>query len=169
MVARQKMDPGLVTIPAQEVIFHPHSFADDAGRLFNWNGQLFRGISYARTAFFGRLFREQIVQGLVERGLLIETEPTDLSVNGYGSVVRHRNVPFVSYPNEWCAAMLRDAALTIIELAIELTQRGLTLKDAHPWNVLFDSSKPVYVDLTSISPQQNEATWSAYDEFCRFC
>jgi hypothetical protein len=169
MLAIHKIDPGPVTVPAEEVIFHPHSFADDAGRLFQWNGQLFRGISYAHTAFFGRLFREQIVHGLIERGLLIETEETDLSVDGYEMVVSHRRIPFVSYPNEWCAAMLRDAAVTIIDLAIELTQQGLTLKDAHPWNVLFDSSRPVYVDLTSIAPQENEPTWSAYDEFCRFC
>lgn len=168
MLARQKIDRSLATIPDEEVNFHPHSFADDAGRLFHWNGQLFRGISYSHSAFFVRLFREQIVQDLVERGLLIETDPTDLSVNGYGIVVSHRSVPFVSYPNEWCAEMLRDAAVTILDLAIELTQRGLTLKDAHPWNVLFDSSRPVYVALTSISPQNKAPAWSAYDEFCRF-
>ncbi len=169
MVARSKTAPDSVTIPSEEMSFHPHSFADDAGRLFRWNGTLCRGITHAQAPFFGRLFREGVVQALVEQRLLIESEPTDRVLNGYAAVVRHRKIPFVSYPNEWCAAMLRDAALKIVDLMIELTQRGLSLRDAHPWNVLFDSSTPVWVDLASIAPQENEGTWSAYDEFCRFC
>ena len=156
-------------IPSKEVMFHPHSFADDAGRLFQWNGKLFRGINNARAPLYDRLFREGVLQTLIERGLLIETELTDLAVDGYAMVMSHRSLPFISYPNEWCPAMLRDAALTIIDLAIELGQWGLTLRDAHPWNVLFDFSRPVWVDLTSIAPQMNGSTWSAYDEFCRFC
>ena len=119
--------------------------------------------------FFARLFREGVIQDLIEQGLLIETEPTDLSVNGFSMILKHRSIPFISYPQEWCAAMLKDAALTIINLTIELAERNLTLKDAHPWNVLFDACKPVYVDVTSIAPQNSESNWSAYDEFCRFC
>jgi len=65
--------------------------------------------------------------------------------------------------------MLKDAALTILELAIALAERGLSLRDAHPWNVLFDWSRPVYVDLTSIMPDEHARNWRAYDEFCRFC
>jgi hypothetical protein len=65
--------------------------------------------------------------------------------------------------------MLRDASVALIDLAIELTRSGLALKDAHPWNVLFDAYSPVWVDLTSIIRQGHETSWPAYDEFCRFC
>ena len=169
LVAREKIDPGCVAIPSEEIIFHPHSFADDAGRLFQWNGKLCRGINYARAPLYDRLFREGVLQTLIDRGVLIETEPTNLAVDGYEMVMSHRRLPFISYPQEWCPAMLRDAALTIIDLTIELDQWGLTLRDAHPWNVLFDFSRPVWVDLTSIAPQKKGSTWPAYDEFCRFC
>lgn len=156
-------------IPYCEVAFHPHSFGDPDGRLFRWNGQLYRGISSERTPFFLELFRNGVIQRLVDQGLLIETEPTPLKLDGYEMVVRHRFVPFASYPEEWCPAMLKDAAITIIELLTELAKDGLTLKDAHPWNVLFDSYKPVYVDLSSIIPITDNSRWSSYDEFCRFC
>jgi hypothetical protein len=101
--------------------------------------------------------------------LLIESHLTPLSIEGYAAVVRHKYVPFTSYPQEWCAAMLKDAALTIVNLVIELESRGLTLKDAHPWNLLFDACKPVYVDLTSIVPLEGDTHWPAYEEFCNFC
>ena len=163
-----KTDWDEVEIPIGEVSFHPHSFADDAGRLFRWNGRFWRGINPSRASFFDGLFRGRVIQELVEAGLLIESNPTNFVLAGYPRVVSHRSVSFISYPNEWCADMLKDAARTILSLAIELTRRGLTLRDAHPWNVLFDWTRPVFVDLTSIAPSNGERSWSAYDEFCRF-
>src|SRR5678815_3981698 len=82
-------------------------------------------------------------------------------------VVRHRMVPFTSYPEEWCPAMLKDAALTLLDLLVELARCGLTLKDAHPWNLLFDRGRPVYVDLVSITPLVDER-WRNEAEFRRF-
>lgn len=157
-------------IPDCEVKFHPHSFGDHRMRLFRWNGEFYRGISAEGVPFFTKLFQDGVIQRLTKQGLLIDSEVTHLGIDGYEMVVRHRAICFTSYPNEWCAAMLKDAALTLIELAIELAQRGFTLGDGHPWNLLFDvdTCKPVFVDLGSILPIY-ESTWAAYDEFCLFC
>ena len=168
MVAREKIN-STVQIPLEQLTFHPHSFADDAGRLFSWNGELYRGITASQAPFYSRLLREGVLETMIEHGLLIETEPADLIVDGYATVVRHATVPFVSYPNEWPAPMLKDAALAMIDLALQLARKGLILKDAHPWNMLFRTTRPVFVDLTSIAPLRNESDWRAYDEFCRFC
>jgi hypothetical protein len=64
--------------------------------------------------------------------------------------------------------MLKDAALTIIDLELLLAKHGLTLQDAHPWNILFDGCRPLYVDFGSIVPAKDGDFWPAYDEFCRF-
>ena len=160
--------PGWISI--DEVSFHPHSIgADDCGRLFRWEGQLYRAISSKRAGFFEGLFNDGILQQLVERGLLIDTVPTDLKLDGYAMVVKHRSISYASYPQEWSATMLRDASVATIDLAIELAERGLTLSDAHPWNIVFDACTPVWVDLTSITRQEQPSGWRAYDEFCRFC
>src|SRR5215216_3422724 len=169
MQHQRRMDYHYGSIPPHEVRFHPHSFADTDGRLFWWRGDLYRGISAGRAPFYSKLLRDGVIQNLVQAGLLVDTQPSTLSVDGYDMVVRHNKVPFVSYPNEWCVEMFKDAALTILELEIELTKRGLTLKDGHPWNLLFNGCNPVYVDLTSIQATRDEAAWPAYDEYCRFC
>lgn len=157
-------------IPTCEIKFHPHSFGDPTIRLFQWNEQMYRGISSEGVTFFSQLFEDGLIQRLTEKGLLIESEITTLEVDKYELVVRHRYISFTSYPNEWCAAMFKDAALTLINLAMELAEQGFTLGDAHPWNLLFDidSGKPVFVDLGSITPI-NDSIWVVYDEFCRFC
>jgi hypothetical protein len=156
-------------IPEDEIRFHPHSFGDSDGRLFYWRGALYRAISIKRTSFFQQLLQDGAVKHLVSRGSLIESEPTHLAVKGYGLVVQHRPLPFLSYPGEWCAPMFREATLNLLDLEIDLSQQDLTLKDGHPWNIVFDAVNPVYVDLTSIETRERSLEWQAYDEFCRFC
>jgi hypothetical protein len=151
-----------------QIKFHPHSFGDPDGRLFWLEGGLYRAISSEKTSFFARLFEDGTVADLMSRGLLVGSQRTDLALDGYGMVLRHTAVPFVSYPNEWCAAMFKDAALMYLDLLKELIQRGLTLKDTHPWNLVFDGSRPVYVDMTSITTLTNHSSCPNYDKFCRY-
>ena len=156
-------------IPFDQVTFHPHSYADPAGRVFLWKGQLYRGIRSEWAPFFRRLLQSGVLKELVDHGLLIDTEPTALTIDGFEMVVRHRYVPFTSYPEEWCGAMLRDAALTILDLVAELAKHDLSLKDGQPWNLLFDAGRFVYVDVSSIIPARGADDWPGYDAFCRFC
>jgi hypothetical protein len=162
-------DPARRRVPADQVVFQPHSFADPGGRLFTWRGELWRGLRGEAAQLLGRLLADGSLERLSERGLLIETTATDLELVGFDRVVAHRRLPFVSYPQEWPALMLQQAALLMLQLARELALVGLTLKDAHPWNVLFDGCLPRWVDLTSIVPASPTSPWPARDEFERFC
>ena len=158
----------MTKIPTAEIVSHPSSFADPNGRLFWWQGQLYRALADVRAPLYRRLFAEGTVTKLVDKGLLVDTELTSLALDGSPLIIRHREIPFVSYPFEWSATMLRDAALAVIDMETELAQHGLTLQDAHPWNVLFDGPKPLNVDFGSIVPAADNALWPAYDEYCRF-
>ncbi len=156
-------------IPSDEVRFHPLSFQDEAGRLFHWRGDLYRGISAPAAPCLVRLLQGEAGKKLIAEGLLIETEVTPFALEGFDLVLRHRLLPFASYPFEWCSAMFKAACLTIINLAIGLTRHGLMLKDAHPWNVLFDGCQPIWIDLTSIIPANDSHTWLAEAEFYDQC
>src|SRR5581483_4744117 len=159
----------MTRLQAAEVTFHPHSFGDPDGRLFLWNEGVYRAIHHSAAAFFSSLLESELFARLASRGLIIGTQVSDLVLEGYDVVLAHNRVPFVSYPDEWSAPMLRDAAGLIVTLAQELASAGLLLKDSHPWNVLFDSTRPVYVDLTSIAPLGPAKGWIAYQEFCKYC
>ena len=157
------------TIPSNEISFHPLSFQDEAGRLFQWQGGLYRGISAGSAPFLAQLVQGDAVRDLIAAGLLVETEATPLALEGFDLVLKHRSLPFASYPFEWCAAMFKAAVLTIINLAIGLARHDLMLKDAHPWNVLFDGCRPVWIDLTSIVPGNGSRAWPAESEFYDNC
>jgi hypothetical protein len=155
-------------IPSAEITFHPHSYADPDGRLFWWNGQLHRAISREKAPFFKELFQNGTLRPLMDRGLIIASEPSDWLLDGYGLVLRHACVRFVSYPHEWCAAMFKDAALAYLDLVTELVRYGLKLKDTHPWNVLFECGRPIYVDVTSIRPLMPGAPYLDEAKFTRY-
>lgn len=65
-------------------------------------------------------------------------------------VLQHPRIDFISYPHEWCRSMLKDAARFHLRLSVLLSEYGLFLKDAHPWNILFSNSKFIFIDITSI-------------------
>lgn len=155
-------------IPAQEIKYHPLSWVDQSGRLFWWRGELYRSISDGRAPLYRKLFEDGLVRNLVQSGLLVDTTISDHTVTDGALLLKHRTIPFVSYPYEWCSLMLKDAAILVLDLELELNRKGLTLHDAHPWNVLFDGTRPRYVDFGSIVPLQETAIWPAHDLFCRF-
>ncbi len=136
---------------------------DAAGRLFWWNGSLYRAIKPEKSEFYRRLIEENVLQDLFGKGL-IETEIAPITLDGYELVLKHRPISFASYCMEWPFAMLKDAALLMCRLSIELFERGLILKDSHPWNILFDATTPVFVDWGSIANCQEKPNWP-YLEF----
>lgn len=160
--------PSQGPIPLTEIRFNPESYADPNGRVFVWRGQLYRGISAPRAAFYRSLFQQGIIQELIDQELLVKTELTDLTLEGYSLVLRHERVPFVTYPFNWCGEMLRDAGLRVVKLEQELCKQGLTLQDAHSYNVLFDGPNPRFIDFGSIVRMDPQAPGWPDDEFCRF-
>ncbi|MGI8437857.1 MAG: class I SAM-dependent methyltransferase [Chthoniobacterales bacterium] len=152
-----------------EVRFHPASYQDEAGRLFHWEGGLYRGISAASAPFLAGLVESAAFQKLVADKRLIETEIAPFAIEGFPLVLRHRRLPFVSYPFEWSGPMMKAASLAVIDLARALARADLMLKDAHLWNVLFDGSRPVWVDITSIVPLEGRKEWPAAAEFHDEC
>ena len=144
-------------VPISEVKFNDFSYRDPNGRLFERQGELYRGVNARFEALCRRLISEGIIEDLNSKGLLIDTQLTQLHLEGYSLVVKHRRIPFVSYGFEWSAGMLKAAALSILDLNLALAPHGLIAPDIHPANILFDGPNPVYVDFTAIEEVSGDA------------
>jgi hypothetical protein len=81
-------------------------------------------------------------------------------------VIRPERVPFVSYPFEWSFGQLKDAALLTLRLQKTAMQRGLSLRDATAFNVMFAAGRPVWIDTLSFEALRPGAPWIAYRQFC---
>lgn len=83
-------------------------------------------------------------------------------------VLEHQPVWFPSYPYEWPASMLHEAANLTLGLARALVEDGYGLKDATPFNILFEGVRPVFVDWPSIQPRDpRDPLWLAQTQFTR--
>lgn len=157
----------MTRLPVEEVAFHPHSFGDPAGRLFLWRGELYRGVRQEAAPFAAELV-QSVLPRLAENGLVPPTTLTDLSLEGFDLVLRHQQIPLAAYPTEWCAAMLREAALAYLDVLAELAELELGLKDVQPWNLVFDGHSPVFVDVMSIAPLNQTLPAFSEDRFRRY-
>lgn len=87
-----------------------------------------------------------------------------------GLVLEHERIPFPSYPHEWPAEMLQAASELTLDLATDLVDEGLGLKDATPYNVMFRGPEPVFIDLLSAELRDpHDPTWLPHAQFVRTC
>jgi SAM-dependent methyltransferase len=104
---------------------------------------------------------------LVAQGRLVASEV--ISPGGAETMVlRHPRISFQSYPWEWAPGLWLAAAELTLEMCSDLVQQGWLLKDATPLNVLFQGTRPIFVDLLSIERlDPHQPIWLAYGQFVR--
>ena len=128
-------------------------FLDPLGRVFEYEGEFYRAIYPHKIEYVQSLFERGIIDRLVQKGLIVETRITEFKLNGYGLILWHRRIPFLTRPEEWSRKFLRDAALCGIELNLELLPFGLGTIDFHCANIQQQGRcSPVWIDLGSICP-----------------
>ncbi|MEW5978886.1 MAG: hypothetical protein AB1898_24085 [Acidobacteriota bacterium] len=78
-------------------------------------------------------------------------------------VLRHRKIWFPSYPCEWPPELLYEAAELTLRTATLCLQEGFGLKDATPFNVLFEGGQPACTSCAnkpSFESRQTSADFS---------
>lgn len=163
---------------------HLPSFRDPAGRVIVAEGRVLRWISRTYRDDFeaflaSPVVRRRIVAGqIVSYHLLDSSEASELAAiyELTGSValadddlvLEHEPVAFLSFPYEWPPEMLEAAGQLTLELAENLLDDGLGLKDATPYNMLFRGSQPIFIDILSIERRDpHDPLWLPYSQFVR--
>ncbi len=104
---------------------------------------------------------------LVGRGLLVEHELVEMQAPGAFAVLKPRQVPFISYPYEWCFSQLKDAAVLTLRVARRALRYGMILKDASAYNIQFLDGQPCLIDTLSFDFYAEGEPWVAYRQFCQ--
>ncbi len=150
------------------------SFRDRDGRVYHFQGRIFRGLSESALENFRQLGEKTFYARLVTAGKVIGTEevpaeanplPADVQAQWAG-FLEHDPVPVISYPYEWTFSMLKAAASLQLHLVERAVSSGFTLKDATPYNIQFVNRKPVFIDIPSFEPLAQGEPWSGYRQFC---
>jgi hypothetical protein len=126
------------------------------GQVFEFQGEIFRCIYPDKVAFVRSLFDRGVVKRLIDDKLLVHTELTDHTTDGFGLVLKHEKVPCVVDATEWCLPVLQKAALLTLKLMRVLHEYDLTLVDGTVGNVsVMPGAEVLFHDFTSIVPFEN--------------
>lgn len=148
----------------------PGSFRDPHARVHNLDGRIFRVVKRAAQPAYEALQNTDFFQGMQLSGRLVESRKVanpglEGAVEG-DLILEHPRLPLISYPYEWPFAMLQAAALHHLDLQIDALEAGFVLSDASAYNVQFRSNEPVFIDVTSLRPYQQDEPWTAHHQFC---
>ena len=152
------------------------TFRDPAGQLLLAERYALRRVRAAAAdeacAFLGSALRRELEQSgdLVASEILDpETNPALDPLSSSGDFwLRHPRIDPISYPWEWTPAQWQAAAELTLRIAGKAIDAGWTLKDATPLNVLFQGSRPVFVDVLSFEKRDpHSSVWLAYGQFVR--
>lgn len=155
----------MITIPTLEIT-KPELHADTLGYTFVWNGHFLRGIYPESVDWAMGYFNSGFVKEVVEKGLMPKTWISDFKNEQFGLIIEHEMITPVLYATEWNSAMLKDAALMVLEIAEIGWKYGYNMVDCHKMNVMFYNNRPLYVDLGSFVPNEEGSTgWKPYFNF----
>lgn len=149
----------------------PGSFRDPSGQVYHLDNKIYRTINASAAAHYEFVRDSGLLAGLVDAGLLIESQEVGGEVLGAAAgtpsyVVEHPKLPFVSYPYEWSFQALKAAALLHLDLQLAALESGASLSDASAYNVQFLGARPVFIDLLSLRRYRDGEFWDAHSQFC---
>ena len=132
---------------------------DACGRVFDYGEHIYRGIFEDSKELAESYFSSGLLSKLEEKGLFPRTIKTNYFLKDYALILEHEKVGNLSYVYEWSFEMIKDAAILVLDVLDTATDYGFTLKDAHPYNIMFHNNRPVWVDLTSLVQGETLGNW----------
>jgi len=146
------------------------SFRDPSGFVFSREGTIYRQINHSYEENYALLMSSGLYDKLTQAEWLIPHTEVGLDYAATGDacqVIRPDQIPFISYPYEWCFSQLQDAALLTLDIQMLAVEHGLSLKDCSAYNILFHQGKPVLIDTLSFEKYREGQPWVAYRQFCQ--
>lgn len=148
--------------------YYARYFGDPLSRIFWRDGQLCIGVLPPHGKEAVRLLKSQVVAELFAEKLFAELLNEPIAVEGFEVAFQLACVPRITYWHEWSPKMWRAAALRMIKLLAKLAKHSFTLRNPHPWNLLFDGKQFSYLNPCSIVPLESAVFARSYEKIARF-
>ena len=139
------------------------SYRDPSGYMFMDGKKLKRQINPIFFEEYDAAVTAGIYQKLFEKGWLINHQ--ELSREEDKIILEPEQIPFISYPYEWCFTQYKHAAQLTLRLQMYLLEQGFSLKDASAFNITFHNGKAVFIDTLSIERYKENEPWRALQQF----
>ena len=143
------------------------SFRDPSGFVLLREGLIYRQINRAYRGNYDHLVDSGLYDTLVREGLLVPHAEVGIQqavTEDVYKVIRPEQIPFISYPYEWCFSQLKHAALLTLEVQRKAFDFGMSLKDSSAYNIQFRKGRPIFIDTLSFEKVSVQGVpWRFYE------
>lgn len=156
------------------------SFRDPDGFVFRSQERIFRCVFPHATQNLRAFLPSGIATTWMSQSVLAATAVVAVDVANdilpelreqlpkHAVILEHEPIQFPNYPYEWPPEMLHAAGKLTLRMARESLDDGFGLKDATPYNVMFEGSRPVFIDILSFERRDRlDTLWRPYAQFVR--
>ncbi len=146
------------------------SFRDPSGFIFEHEDRVYRQVNQRYAEDYEQLMSSGLYEALVSKKLLVaheEVEPPAPASPLHYRTLLPEQIPFISYPYEWCFSQLKDAALLTLRLQRLAMKHEMSLKDATSYNIQFLNGRPIMIDTLSFERYREGVPWVGYRQFCQ--
>jgi hypothetical protein len=143
---------------------HYASFKDPSARVFfieDDPDHIYRELAPSYVRHYKHLLESGLASQLFKKKWLIPFE----EIKGDTTVLRAAKIRFVSYPYEWTFSQWKEAAMLTMKIQYQALKHGMILKDATPFNIVFDGQTPVFIDISSFEVYEEGKPWPAFLQF----
>lgn len=143
---------------------------DEIAKILFYKDRILRIISEAYIDSTQLMIDSGLFNELMEKKLFPKTWISDVEIEGYSMIIEHEKINHWNYPYEWSFDMLKDAALTVIEVNKIANKYGYQIRDGHSYNIVFNMSKAQYIDFGSFVKIDSEIknSWISYELYYKY-
>jgi hypothetical protein len=153
----------------KDLQFEATSMVDPIGRVFRHQCRIFRLVKEKEAAsLYHNLLNSGYIDPIFKSGLVKTWLPNDIAISSAELLLEHQRLAFMVHPAEMTNTLITDSVRMLIHLQKSLFIAGVQLKDCHPWNIMLDKGKPVYIDFGSVVEYSGRFCTGWYEELKRF-
>lgn len=146
---------------------HYASYKDPSAKVFYYEDEddhIYRELHPFYLPHYHHLNTSGLAAELIKKNWLAAFE--EITNHNSVTILKAKKIPFVSYPYEWTFSQWKDAALLTLKIQFQALKFGMILKDASPFNIVFDGARPIFIDISSFEIFEEGKPWQAYKQFC---
>ncbi len=153
-------------------IYEPASFRDLDGSVLYHQNRVLRTLTADAADRMKKLLGKAFFQKLMSEKKVIHTtylenKPVGIElVVGYPYFLEHEKIPIITFPYEWTFHMLKDAALTQLDILMQCIENGFILKDGSAFNMAMSGHNMCFIDVLSIDDYKEGQPWEGFSQFC---
>lgn len=146
---------------------HHASYKDPSAKVFYYEDEqdnIYRELHPSYLPHYHQLNTSGLAAELIKKNWLVSFE--EIKDHHSETILKAKKIQFVSYPYEWTFNQWKDAALLTLKIQFQALKFGMILKDASPFNIVFDGARPIFIDISSFEIFEVGKPWQAYKQFC---